>query len=188
MHGLLCRAGRGAHALDAGAGPLQGLYLRAEAEHVSVAAHDGRWRKRHDPSRCRFEPMRCTASRNTALRRTGATRKASRSTDSLDNKLYWLRQILDWQNDTRDSERVHANRSRSICLADEVFVFTPKGEVIDPAEGRNASRLCVSHPLARSAISASARRSTAASCRWIRRWNTGDFVEVITSAEQSKGP
>ena len=31
-------------------------------------------------------------------------KEGKNAADGLDNKLYWLRQILDWQNDTRDSE------------------------------------------------------------------------------------
>ena len=54
--------------------------------------------------------------------------------DSLDNKLYWLRQILDWQNDTRDSEEFIKSLKVDL-FSDEIFVFTPKGEIIDLPKG-----------------------------------------------------
>ena len=54
--------------------------------------------------------------------------------DSLDNKLYWLRQILDWQNDTRDSEEFIKSLKVDL-FSDEIFVFTPKGDVINLPTG-----------------------------------------------------
>ncbi|MCA1830673.1 MAG: RelA/SpoT family protein, partial [Actinobacteria bacterium] len=52
--------------------------------------------------------------------------KDGKSTDDTD--LSWLRQILDWQQDTTDS-REFMESLRIDLYQDEVFVFTPKGDV-----------------------------------------------------------
>jgi len=49
--------------------------------------------------------------------------------DSIDNKLSWLRQLLDWQGDSKDAGEF-LDSLKSGLVADEVFVFTPKGDVI----------------------------------------------------------
>lgn len=50
--------------------------------------------------------------------------------DSFDKKLKWLREILEWQKDTKDAKEF-MNGLKIDLFADEVFVFTPKGAVID---------------------------------------------------------
>ncbi|MFA6308577.1 MAG: bifunctional (p)ppGpp synthetase/guanosine-3',5'-bis(diphosphate) 3'-pyrophosphohydrolase [Clostridia bacterium] len=47
----------------------------------------------------------------------------------LDNKLAWLRQLLEWQKDMRDANEFVENLKMDL-YSDEVFVFTPKGDVI----------------------------------------------------------
>ncbi len=45
-------------------------------------------------------------------------------------KLSWLRQLLEWHKDMNDS-RDFVNTVKMDIFADEVFVFTPRGDVID---------------------------------------------------------
>ncbi|MBP2649367.1 MAG: (p)ppGpp synthetase SpoT/RelA [Firmicutes bacterium] len=51
-----------------------------------------------------------------------------------DEKLSWLRQLLEWQQDLRDP-RSFMETLRLDVLTDEVFVFTPKGDVVDLPAG-----------------------------------------------------
>ncbi|MCE5284918.1 MAG: bifunctional (p)ppGpp synthetase/guanosine-3',5'-bis(diphosphate) 3'-pyrophosphohydrolase [Pelosinus sp.] len=51
-----------------------------------------------------------------------------------DQKLSWLRQLLDWQQDLRDP-REFIETVKLDVFTDEVFVFTPKGDVIDLPAG-----------------------------------------------------
>ena len=51
------------------------------------------------------------------------------SPDSIDNKLSWLRQLLDWQGESKDAGEF-LDTLKNGLIADEVFVFTPKGDVI----------------------------------------------------------
>nr|WP_085944972.1 bifunctional (p)ppGpp synthetase/guanosine-3',5'-bis(diphosphate) 3'-pyrophosphohydrolase [Acetonema longum] len=51
-----------------------------------------------------------------------------------DQKLSWLRQLLEWQQDLRDP-REFVETVKLDVFSDEVFVFTPKGDVIDLPAG-----------------------------------------------------
>jgi guanosine-3',5'-bis(diphosphate) 3'-pyrophosphohydrolase len=51
-----------------------------------------------------------------------------------DKKLAWLREILDWQRETKDPREFMESLKIDI-FADEVFVFTPKGDVIELPAG-----------------------------------------------------
>ncbi|VBB06041.1 tgs [Lucifera butyrica] len=51
-----------------------------------------------------------------------------------DQKLAWLRQLQEWQQDLRDP-REFIETLKLDVFADEVFVFTPKGDVIDLPAG-----------------------------------------------------
>lgn len=51
-----------------------------------------------------------------------------------DEKLSWLRQLLEWQQDLRDP-REFMDSVKLDVFADEVFVFTPKGDVVDLPAG-----------------------------------------------------
>ncbi|QQK07802.1 RelA/SpoT family protein [Miniphocaeibacter halophilus] len=60
----------------------------------------------------------------------GTTGKQS----SLDQKLSWIRELMEWQKDLSDS-REFINTIKDDFSMDEVFVFSPKGDVIDLPEG-----------------------------------------------------
>ncbi len=57
-----------------------------------------------------------------------------KDSDELDDKLTWLRQLLEWQSDYRDA-RDFIKDLKGDLYSDEVFVFTPKGDVIDLPAG-----------------------------------------------------
>ena len=59
---------------------------------------------------------------------TGNSNVKAKNT-SFDNKLSWLRQILDWQGDSKDASE-YLDSLKTGLAAEEVFVFTPKGDVI----------------------------------------------------------
>ncbi|MDP4182430.1 MAG: bifunctional (p)ppGpp synthetase/guanosine-3',5'-bis(diphosphate) 3'-pyrophosphohydrolase [Bacillota bacterium] len=59
--------------------------------------------------------------------------KEGRSTNTdIDNKLSWLRQLLEWQKEMRDAKEFMETLKIDL-FTDEVFVFTPKGDVINLA-------------------------------------------------------
>ncbi len=51
-----------------------------------------------------------------------------RSSNEVDEKLSWFRQVLEWQQDTREPEEF-LEFLRIDLFQDEIFVFTPKGDV-----------------------------------------------------------
>ncbi len=55
---------------------------------------------------------------------------------SFDENLTWLRQLLEWQKDVNDPNDFMATLKIDF-FADEVFVFTPRGDVINLPEGAN---------------------------------------------------
>ncbi|WP_165043149.1 bifunctional (p)ppGpp synthetase/guanosine-3',5'-bis(diphosphate) 3'-pyrophosphohydrolase [Adlercreutzia sp. ZJ138] len=59
----------------------------------------------------------------------GASRDAA-----MDQQLAWLRQMIDWQDDTQDSREFLKDLKVDLAPS-EVFVFTPKGEVMNLRAG-----------------------------------------------------
>ncbi len=52
-----------------------------------------------------------------------------------EKKIAWLRELLEWQEELADSEEL-MNEFRESVIEDRVYVFTPKGEIIDiPPKG-----------------------------------------------------
>ena len=105
--------------------------------------------------------------------------------DSLDNKLYWLRQILDWQNDTRDSEEFIKSLKVDL-FSDEIFVFTPTGEIIDLPKGATPIDFAyrIHSAVGNKCVGAKVNGRIVTLDTPL---NTGDFVEIITQ-QNSKGP
>ena len=112
-------------------------------------------------------------------------KEGKQAADGLDNKLYWLRQILDWQNDMRDSEEFIKSLKVDL-FSDEIFVFTPQGEIVDLPKGATpidfAYRIhsqvgnkCVGAKVNGRIVTLDAQLET------------GDIVESITQ-QNSKGP
>ncbi|MEB3221297.1 MAG: bifunctional (p)ppGpp synthetase/guanosine-3',5'-bis(diphosphate) 3'-pyrophosphohydrolase [Candidatus Sericytochromatia bacterium] len=57
-------------------------------------------------------------------------KEGGKELSDLDTKLTWLRQMLDWQNDLKDANE-YLTTVKEDLFADEVFVFSPRGDVID---------------------------------------------------------
>lgn len=63
-------------------------------------------------------------------------KEGSGQANDMDNKLSWLRQLLEWQKDMRDADEFMETLKIDL-FTDEVFVFTPKGAVINLPAGSN---------------------------------------------------
>ncbi|OPX89374.1 MAG: GTP pyrophosphokinase [Pelotomaculum sp. PtaB.Bin013] len=61
-------------------------------------------------------------------------KEGGRSDSDFDKKLAWLRQLLEWQHDLRDAREFMESLKIDI-FADTVFVFSPKGDVIELPAG-----------------------------------------------------
>ena len=111
--------------------------------------------------------------------------KEGKSSDDLDDKLYWLRQILDWQNDTKDASEFMQSLKVDL-FADEVFVFTPKGKVISLPKGATPLDFAyrIHSEIGNKCVGAKVNGRIVP---LDSKLETGDFVEVLTS-QGSKGP
>ena len=112
-------------------------------------------------------------------------KEGKQSGDELDKKLYWLRQILDWQNETKDSKEF-INSLKVDLFSDEVFVFTPKGDILDLPKGATPIDFAyrIHSAVGNKCIGAKVNGRIVTLDTPL---NTGDFVEIITQAN-AKGP
>lgn len=144
------------------------MHRRAE---YGIAAH---WKYKQEPSAGAASKVR-----------TDVPRKAGAKDDHL-NDMAWLRQLLDWQKETEDPseflESLRFDLSRN-----EVFVFTPKGDVIalpagaTPVDFSYAVHTEVGHRTIGARVNG----------RLVPLESTldnGDLVEVFTSKAAGAGP
>lgn len=61
-------------------------------------------------------------------------KEGTNKSDNFDEKLTWLRQLLEWQSDLNDPKDFMETLKIDF-FTDEVFVFTPKGDVINLPDG-----------------------------------------------------
>ncbi len=105
--------------------------------------------------------------------------------DDLDSKLTWVRQILDWQSDTRDSKEF-MDTLKTDLFAEEVFLFTPKGDVISMPKGATPLDFAyrIHSGVGNKCVGSKINGKIMPLDTTLQ---TGDRVEIITSAS-SKGP
>lgn len=65
--------------------------------------------------------------------KAGKTGAMNKKEEAFDDKLSWLRQLLDWQKDMNASEYMESLKTG--LLEEEVFVFTPAGQLISLPSG-----------------------------------------------------
>lgn len=111
---------------------------------------------------------------------------AKESTETIDNRLAWIRQMLQNQEESEDvTDIVHSIKSD--LLPEEVFVFTPKGDVINLPVGSTVI------DFAYAIHSAVGNRMVGAKVdgRIVPidyKVKTGEIIEVLTAKEGGKGP
>ncbi|MFQ5627871.1 MAG: RelA/SpoT family protein [bacterium] len=102
--------------------------------------------------------------------------------DDVDKHLTWLRQVLEWQNDTNDPKEYMENL-RIDLFQDEVFVFSPRGDLFKLPLGStpvdfafavhtDVGLHCIGAKIGGKIVSLN------------YELNSGDSVEILTSANQ----
>ncbi|MDO5018263.1 MAG: bifunctional (p)ppGpp synthetase/guanosine-3',5'-bis(diphosphate) 3'-pyrophosphohydrolase [Lagierella massiliensis] len=111
----------------------------------------------------------------------GTTSKKS----SLDDKLTWIRELMEWQKDMSDS-REFINSFKENFTSDEVFVFSPKGDVIELREGSTPIDFAyrVHSAVGNKCVGA---KVDGRIVPLTYKLKTGNIVEILTSAS-SPGP
>jgi GTP pyrophosphokinase len=106
--------------------------------------------------------------------------------DELDKHLVWLRQVLDWQHDTNDPQEFMENL-RIDLFQDEVFVFTPKGDLFKLPLGSTPVdfAFAVHTNIGLHCIGAKVNGRIVPLNYKLK---SGDSVEIITSAGQKPNP
>lgn len=112
-------------------------------------------------------------------------KQGGKSDADMAEKLNWLRQLVDWQKETRDADEF-METLRIDLFTDEVFVFTPKGDV------KNLKAGATPIDFAYSIHSAIGNRMIGAkiNSRIVNldyELKNGDIIEIITSSA-SNGP
>ena len=104
---------------------------------------------------------------------------------NFDKKLAWLRQLLEWQHDSRDAGEFMESLKIDL-FADTVFVFTPKGDVVElpagscPIDFAYRVHTDVGHRCIGAKINARIVPLET-------KLNNGDILEILTS-KQGGGP
>lgn len=102
-----------------------------------------------------------------------------------EDKLAWLRETLEWQKEMQDPQEF-LNTLKTELFEDEVYVFTPKGEIkvlprdATPIDFAYMIHAEIGHQMTGCKINSKMMPI-------ITRLKSGDIVEIITS-ENSKGP
>jgi len=112
-------------------------------------------------------------------------KEGGKQDNELDGKLTWLRQLLDWQNETQDPDEFMENL-RIDLFTDEVFVFTPKGDVKSLKAGSTPIDFAYSiHSAIGNRMIGAKVNGKIVTLEY--ELNNGDIVEIITSSA-GKGP
>ena len=103
----------------------------------------------------------------------------------MDDKLYWLRQILDWQKETRDS-REFIDSLKIDLFSEEVLLFTPKGDIISMQRGATPIDFAyrIHSGVGNRCVGAKVNGRIV---QLDTALETGDRVDILTSSS-SKGP
>lgn len=107
--------------------------------------------------------------------------KEGSSNDGVDNnKLAWLRQLLEWQKEMRDANEFMETLKIDL-FTDEVFVFTPKGDVMSLPSGSTPIDFAYAiHSAIGNRMSGAKVNSKIVPIEY--ELKNGDIVEVLTSS------
>ena len=104
---------------------------------------------------------------------------------SFENKLVWLRDMLEWQKETSDAEEIMEGFKINL-FTDEIFLFTPKGVVIDLPNGATPIDFAyrIHTDVGNKCVGAKVNGKIVPLDYKLK---TGQIVEILTS-NNSKGP
>ncbi len=105
--------------------------------------------------------------------------------DNMEEKLTWVRQLLESQQDSDDASEILSD-IKSDLIPDDVFVFTPKGDVINLPYGATVIDFAYAiHSAVGNRMTGAKVNGRIVSIDY--KVNTGEIIEVVTGAKD-KGP
>lgn len=106
--------------------------------------------------------------------------------DEMDNRLEWIHRMLETGNNTDTAEELVANIKGDLSV-DEVFVFTPKGDVKSLPKGSTVIDFAyaIHSAVGNKMIGAKVNGKIVNLDYQVK---TGEIVEILTSNQQGKGP
>ncbi|GAB6117577.1 bifunctional (p)ppGpp synthetase/guanosine-3',5'-bis(diphosphate) 3'-pyrophosphohydrolase [Thermoanaerobacter brockii subsp. lactiethylicus] len=108
------------------------------------------------------------------------------SEDEFDQKLSWLRQLLEWQKELKDAKEFMETLKIDL-FTDEVFVFTPKGDVINLPAGSTPIDFAYSiHTEIGHRLNGAKVNGKIVPINY--QLKNGDIVEILVSPNKDRGP
>ncbi len=111
---------------------------------------------------------------------------ARETPDEVDEKLAWFRQVLEWQQETKEPEEF-MEFLRIDLFQDEIFVFTPAGDVKQLPKGATPIDFAFAVHT-EIGYRCSGSRVNGRIAPLTRELKSGDTVEIITSPKQTPSP
>lgn len=107
-------------------------------------------------------------------------------TDSIEQRLYWIRQMLEYQKDNEDATDIIRN-IKSDLIPEEVYVFTPKGDVISLPLGATVIDFAyaIHSEVGNRMIGAKVDKRIVPIDYSVK---TGEIIEILTTKDASHGP
>ncbi len=105
---------------------------------------------------------------------------------SFDDRLQWIRQMLEAQQETGDAREI-VSSIKTDLITDEVFVYTPKGDVINVPMGSTVIDFAYAiHSAVGNKMTGAKVDGRIVPIDYVIK--TGEIVEILTSSQQGKGP
>ena len=105
---------------------------------------------------------------------------------SFDQRLQWIREMLETQQETGDAREL-VSTIKTDLITDEVFVYTPKGDVINVPVGSTVIDFAYAiHSAVGNKMTGAKVDGRIVPIDYVIK--TGEIVEILTSSQQGKGP
>jgi len=105
---------------------------------------------------------------------------------SFDDRLQWIREMLEAQQETGDAREI-VSSIKTDLITDEVFVYTPKGDVVNVPQGSTVIDFAYAiHSAVGNKMTGAKVDGRIVPIDYVIK--TGEIVEILTSSQQGKGP
>ena len=105
---------------------------------------------------------------------------------TFDDRLQWIREMLEAQQDAGDAREL-VSTIKTDLITDEVFVYTPKGDVVNVPQGSTVIDFAYAiHSAVGNRMTGAKVDGRIVPIDYVIK--TGEIVEILTSSQQGKGP